>query len=429
MLTSLRSRNIALLILVVLAGQILSFALIWVLAVQPQAERVGSIMARNIAAIALTMDQLDPAARTALVARINQGGAIRILPGTVQPPEDRGFPTALERVFVRAFAREMRRDNVVVWQGGRTGQMWARISMGGVPWWISYERPRGWSPNGALLASFLIAVTLALIGGVLLQRRIAQPLRALAAAADATRADAAPPPLPIDGPDEIASVARSFNAMSARLAEQEADRTFMLAGISHDLRTPLAKLRLALAMVPQIDADTEGVMNRQFERIDAMLTQFLDFARGIDKEVAQRIDLHALATRLGPGLTVEGDQPMFVDAPPIALERALTNLVRNATLYGRPPIVARVVGDPDMVRIAIIDHGDGVPAEMIATLDHPFVRGDSARASDGGTGLGLSIARHIAEGLGGSLTLSNLAEGGFAAELAIPRRCDGETAG
>lgn len=424
MLTSLRSRNVALLILVVLAGQILSFLLIWMLAIRPQADRVGSIMARNVAAISTTMDTLDRAGRAALIEKINAGGAIRMLPGNIDPPEDRGFPTAIERVFVRAFAREMRRDNVVVWEGGQTGQMWARVTIGGEPWWVSYERPKGWSPNGALFASFLIAVSLALVGGILLQRRLAQPLRALADAADAMRADTTPPTLPLDGPDEIARVARSFNAMTARLATHEADRTFMLAGISHDLRTPMAKLRLALAMVDGIDPSTGAMLDRQFDRIEAMLAQFLDFARGVDTEPTSPIEVASLVGKIAATLEIElkmtGATDLVLETRPMALERALTNLIRNALLYGRPPILIDATTLLEHVHIAVVDHGNGVSPELLATLDQPFVRGNAARASDGGAGLGLAIARHIAEALGGQLELRNRDQGGFAAKLILP---------
>lgn len=420
MLKSLHARNVALLVVVVLAGQILSFLLIWALAIRPQAERVGTIMARNIAAISATMDGLPPPERSKLIARINSGGAIQLVQGNVPPPEVAGIPTLLERIFIRSFAREMRRDDVIVWQEHSTGRMWVRVVLGGEPWWVTYQRPHGWSPNGALFASFCITVALALAGGILLQRRVARPLEAFADAADATKAATVPPPLATDGPEEIARVARSFNAMAARLAAQEADRTLMLAGISHDLRTPLAKLRLELALIPGIDPRTEAAMARHFERIDAMLTQFLDFARGIDGEPAAPVGLVELVEQLGFDVEIEGEAGIVIEAPPVALQRAIANLVRNAVLYGKPPIAVRISGDTTMVRIAVEDQGKGIDPDLLARVDQPFVRGDRARPSDGGTGLGLAIARHVAVRLGGSLALENREGGGFVAALLLP---------
>lgn len=435
MLKSLRARNVALLVTVVLAGQLLALALVWVLAIRPQAERVGGIMARNVAAISMTMDTLGPVPRRALIDRINRDGAIRILPGTTDPPEDRGFPTAVERVFVRAFAREMREDNVLVWQGGQTGQLWARVTMGGEPWWVSYERPKGWSPNGAVLASFLIAVTMALIGGILLQRRIAQPLRSLAGAADAMRADRTPPPLPTDGPAEIAAVARSFNAMTTRLAAQEEDRTMMVAGLSHDLRTPLAKLRLAKAMLPEGDGEIEALFARQFDQIERMLAQFLDFARGTDAERVQTFDVETLvrgavdSLASGTEIRVGAGQGARIAVRPLAFQRAVCNLVGNAMTHGAPPVEIGITTSDGAAVITVTDHGPGAPADRLDDLRRPFVRADPARASDGSVGLGLAIVDRFAKGHGGQLTYRNRPEGGFDARLQLPAAPSGGSPG
>jgi two-component system, OmpR family, osmolarity sensor histidine kinase EnvZ len=424
MLNSLRSRNIALLVAVVVAGQILSVALTWTLAIRPQAERVGGIMARNVAAISLTMDQLPPERRRVLIADINRGGAIRILPGDADPPEDRGFPTAVERIFTESFAREMATRDVVIWRGSRAGQLWVRVPLGGEYWWLSYERPAGWSPTGAIGASFAIALSLALIGGLFLQRRVGKPLRAFAEAADALRTDAAGPDLPTDGPREIAMVARSFNHMRARLADQERERAFMLAGISHDLRTPLAKIRLLTAMIPDMDSETEAMLARQYAQMDQMLAQFLDFARAQEDEALAPVDVGAMVQDIAEalGMTVEqsGLADMPVNARPLALRRALTNILRNASLYGRPPVSVDLMQQGGHMIIAVSDHGDGVSAAKLDDLARPFVRGADARPSDGGTGLGLAIARHVALAHGGEMRLSNGVGGGLLVEIQIP---------
>lgn len=433
MLKSLRARNVALLVIVVLAGQILSFALVWTLAIRPQAERVGGIMARNVAAISMTMDTLAPDARHALIERINRSGAIRILPGTISPPEDRGFPTLIERIFIRAFARTMHKDDVVVWQGGQSGQMWARVTMGDEPWWVSYERPRGWSPNGAVLASFLIAVTMALIGGVLLQRRIAQPLRSLARAADAMRADRGPDPLPTDGPTEIAAVARSFNAMAARLAAQEDDRTMMVAGLSHDLRTPLAKLRLAKAMMPEGDAEIEATFARQLDQLERMLGQFLDFARGTESEAVEMIDVEVTVRGAVDSLASDADicisdgRGALIKVRPFAFERAVCNLVRNALLHGAPPVEIGITCGDGTIVVAVTDEGPGAPPNTLENLRRPFSRADCARSSNGSVGLGLAIVDNFATAHGGELAYRNRSGGGFEAVLTLPAVSDTAT--
>jgi two-component system osmolarity sensor histidine kinase EnvZ len=423
MLKSLRARNTALLIGIVLAGQLLAVALLYVLAIRPQVERVAGIMARNIAAISATMDTLPEKERAQLIAKINAGGAVRILDGNREPPEDRSVPTLLELMFMRSFAQEMGGDDVIVWQGGRAGQLWVRIDMGNAPYWISYERPAGWTPNGALFASFLIAVTMALIAGLLIQRRIAQPLRDLSAAADATERDTMPAALPVNGPTELAVVARSFNAMRDRLAEQESKRTHMLASISHDLRTPLAKIRLETAMIPGIAAESEALITRQLDRLDAMLSQFLDYARGADTETATSFDIVALLQEaivdLGIACELRADGPAYVQAKLLGSRRAIANILRNAELYGAPPIEITVGRDDGTIAVSIRDHGKGVSEAELNQLQTPFFRSDAARSTASGSGLGLAIARDLIESQDGALSIRNAEGGGLLVEMSF----------
>jgi two-component system, OmpR family, osmolarity sensor histidine kinase EnvZ len=425
MLKSLRSRNIALLISVLMASQLLSLALVWVLAIRPQAERVAGILARNVSAISMTLETIPEAKRRALIERINKDGAIRIVDGQQSPPEDRGAPTLVERLFMRAFVKEMASNGSVLWKGGRNGQMWVRINVGESAYWISNERPKGWSPTGAMLASFMLTLVLAASVGIVLQRRLARPLQAFADAADNLGAFEHPAPLSTNGPKEIASVAHAFNDMVTRLAQQEKDRTFMLAGISHDLRTPLAKLRLAIALNHNNDTQTEAIINRQFDHIDLMLSQFLDFARGLENEKPQKFDVRtlledAIDMARSEGVQLECNKIELVGHR-LALTRAIINLLRNAALYGQAPVAVSATQTKTEIQISVRDSGSGISDELITTIDRPFVRGEAARPSNGGTGLGLAIVQHVAKAHGGRLELNNIAAGGFQAQIILPR--------
>jgi two-component system, OmpR family, osmolarity sensor histidine kinase EnvZ len=424
MLKSLRARNVALLVGIVLLGQLLAVALLYMFAIRPQAERVAEIMARNVSSISDVMDILPPQERATLISRLNQGGAIRILDGNMEPPEDRGVPTLLERLFLESFAREMQDKNVIIWRGGLVGQLWVQVTLGGQPYWISYERPSGWTLNRALFASFLTAVAMALLAGLLIQRRIAQPLKALAAAADATDRDALPAPLPEAAPTELAAVATSFNAMRDRLEQQDSRRTHMLAAISHDLRTPLAKIRLELAMVPQVPAESEAMITRQLDRLDAMLAQFLDFGRGADSEQVSAFDvaglLHGTIEDLGIECAVEVQPGNMVLAKPLATRRAIANILRNAEIYGAPPIEICVRHQDAHCIITIRDHGKGVSEADLSRLSEPFFRTDGARNVTGGSGLGFAIAKEAAAAQGGWLRARNAPDGGLIVELAMP---------
>ncbi len=423
MLKTLRGRNLALLAGVVLAGQLLAMALTAVLVIRPQAERVAAIMANNMAAITVTIAALPPAERSALIGRINATGALRILPGNAAPPEDRGLPSLLEVVFLRAFARAMTSDDVVVRYSGVTGQIWVRVTMGDTPHWISYDRPAGITPTGALLASVTAAVLLALGAGFLLQRRIEVPLRRLAAAADAVRGDSVPAPLATDGPQEIAAVAGSFNRMAQRLRDFEANRALLLAGISHDLRTPLAKLRLALALGPDLEPDAETLIDAQFDKLDALLGQFLDFGRWMDGEPAAErdiaADVRAVAAEIDPALAARSAAaPILMTVRPMALRRGIANMIENARRHGAPPIEISISVSAAEVAICIEDRGPGVPHALLPGLATPFVHGGAA----GSTGLGLAIVRHVAQAHEGRLILENRPGGGFRQRLELPRR-------
>jgi two-component system, OmpR family, osmolarity sensor histidine kinase EnvZ len=424
MMKSLRARNVALLVGIVLVGQLLAVALLYVLAIRPQAERIGGIMARNVAAISMTMDSLPAPERAKLIERINADGAIRIIDGNLEPPEDRSVPTLVERLFMKSFAQELGGNDIIIWQGGRAGQLWVRVKMGGQYYWISYERPKGWTPNGALLASFLIAVTMALIAGILIQRRIARPLQALSAAADATERDALPAALPEGGPTELAAVASSFNAMRDRLAEQDSRRTHMLAAISHDLRTPLAKIRLELAMLRDVPPESEAMIERQLDRLDAMLAQFLDFGRGADSEAATPFDIVAALKEMLDDLemacSLDAASEACVIAQPLATKRAIANILRNAEIYGAPPIEVKVSRAGAHHIVAIRDHGPGVKETDLGRLQEPFFRTDQARSVAGGSGLGFAIAKEIATAQDGWLRASNAPDGGLLVELALP---------
>ncbi|MFM9853975.1 MAG: ATP-binding protein, partial [Sphingomonadaceae bacterium] len=422
------ARNIALLVLTLLFAQILTLGLLAAFLVLPQTERLSSMMARNVAAISVTLDHVPDAERERLIKQLNAGEAIRVLPGSITPPEDRGVPTALERLFVYSFAEQMRDYGVVVWRGGLTGQLWVRLNLGGKPYWISYERPTGLTPTRGILISIAIALMISVIAGVLLQRRLGRPLQQLAGAADAIGQSGSSKPLAEDGPAEIAAVARSFNLMGKRLAAQDQDRTFMLAGISHDLRTPLAKIRLALAMLPAGDKEIEATLARQLDRVDVMLAQFLDFARGVDDEPAEPRSIRSIVT--AAVALVEADTPIDIIASdtdqvammrPIALERAIINLLRNALTYGAPPVSVSVAPQGDAVTIAVRDHGAGAPEAMLERLDEPFFRADGARLNNGSTGLGLAIVRRIVARHYGSVTLRNHPDGGFEALIRLPQ--------
>jgi two-component system, OmpR family, osmolarity sensor histidine kinase EnvZ len=431
-LKSLRGRNIVLMATMLLLGQLLATILISLLVISPQARRVAAIVANNVRMVGATLDALHQGLpsdeRTRFIARINASGAFRIQPGFGEPPGADGRPTLIETTVLRALAADLRQQDDMVWRGGGQTPLWVRLRLGQQGYyWISVAPSPGWTPNGALFGSVALALALSLAAGLVLQRRINRPLAALSVAVDAMPDTRLVEHLASDAPAEIAEVARSFKAMAARLAAQDANRTLMLAGISHDLKTPLAKIRLALAIDPPQDADTIALLERQLDRMQSMLGQFLDFGRGVDGEQIQNVRvgsaIGAAVAATEADVAVTGSataKELYVAVRPQSFERALINLIRNAFDHGEPPVSIAIMAEADSIALTIMDSGKGIAEVMLPVVMDPFARGNLSRPSDGGTGLGLAIVARFAREHGGSLVLENRKEGGLAARLWLP---------
>jgi len=253
------------------------------------------------------------------------------------------------------------------------------------------------------------------------------PLSQLATAAERLGQDIDRPPLPETGPTESRRAARAFNTMQRRLQRYIADRTRVLAAMSHDLKTPITRMRLRTDLLD--DDALRAKFARDLSDMESMVAQTLDFMRDASAaESVQRVNLMALLESLqrdyqdtGNAVALEGRVARPLDARPLALRRCLTNLLDNAIRYGKRATLA-VEDAPERVTIRVLDEGPGMPEEDFERAFEPFYRGESSRNREtGGTGLGLGIARNIARAHGGDLELRNRPQGGLEAILSLPR--------
>ena len=425
MLKSLRARNIALMTGMLFLGQLLTLMLVGAFVLAPQSDRVATILSRNVRVIGQTLDALPVGERARFIARVNSSGPYRIQPGAGEPPGVDGRPTWLERRVLRRLAEDLGQRDTIVWRGGGAAPLWVRMRIGaGDVYWVSLAPSPGWTPTGALIGAIVVALVLSLASGLALQRRVNTPLTRLADAVDAMPDTRDVEVLAQDAPAEIASLARAFERMAARLAAQEADRSFMLAGISHDLKTPIAKLRLAAAL-REIGDGEDPMIARQFDRIERMLDQFLDFGRGAESEIPRIVEVRTMVAEVAAALGLDaggvtGASHLAIEVRPIAFERALTNIMRNAMSHGRAPVTVRIEETASHVAIIVRDGGSGVDPAQIDKLARPFFRGDEARPSDGSAGLGLAIVKRFSAEHGGELTLNNLSPG-FQVTLSLLR--------
>ena len=279
----------------------------------------------------------------------------------------------------------------------------------------------------ALVPRLLLLLLVCFMLAAFLVRMTNRSLDRLARAADAIGQDPANVPLAEAGPSEIRRVIAAFNRMQERVRRYLVERGRLLSAISHDLKTPLTRLRLRAEMLP--DPELRAKLLRDLDEMQTMVGTTLDFFSVVGKDSErQPVDVGALIESVcedrrdsGQALSVRGAPLAPYRADPQALRRCLENLIENAIRYGAAAEI-EIRDSPDRLQIAIHDLGPGIPATELERVFEPFYRLDPSRNPDsGGTGLGLSIARNIARWHGGDVTLRNAASEGLVAELALPR--------
>ncbi|MBL0124845.1 MAG: HAMP domain-containing protein [Betaproteobacteria bacterium] len=311
-----------------------------------------------------------------------------------------------------------------------TGWYWRSLPSGGSTLSVGFPQRRiGAQPFVAFAISSIVGLILALLAALWLARRSVVSLARLEAAAERVGRGEAPTLLPETGPRELATLARRFNEMATQVRELLAARTTMLAGVSHDLRTPLARMRLALALLeetptPKLIARLEN----DIEEMDRLIGHVLNLARGIERETPAEIDLPGLLADMA-AVAPDGlvqvrvtPFPCRLFAPPSALRRVIGNLLDNALRYGgRKPVELVAEKTDKWVRIGVLDRGPGIPPEQMCAVFQPFHRVESSRnPTTGGAGLGLAIVRQLADTYGWQIKIGPRTDGGLEAWLTLP---------
>jgi two-component system osmolarity sensor histidine kinase EnvZ len=395
---------------------------------EPRARQTADLVASvvNLTRVALVTAQPD--LRRELLLELQEQEGIRVYPAD---PGERIAPLATDRPGTQLFAEEVRRQlgpdtRLATERDGLPG-FWVSFRIDSDEYWVMLPRERveravalrwlGW--GGFVLVA-------ALAGAWLIVFRLRQPLRALVGAAADVGRGRVPAPLDESGPEEIQTVSRAFNQMTRDLARLEDDRALILAGVSHDLRTPLARLRLGLEM-SEGDAQLKAGMAADIDEMDRIIGQFLDFARAAGGEPAQPTDLAAMAREIaaryrdaGHALSDEVTAVPEATVRPMAVRRLITNLVDNAIRYGGADVRLRVAPATRVVVVEVLDRGPGIPADEVERLKQPFTRLETARSGKGGSGLGLAIVDRIARMHGGSFDLLPRDGGGLVARVTFP---------
>ena len=276
-----------------------------------------------------------------------------------------------------------------------------------------------WSQLLALAAGIVAVMAL----GIAAMRLITRPIVSLASAAEELGRGARPKDVPEAGLDEVRQAARAFNQMQRRIRRMIEDRTQMIAAISHDLRTPITRLRLRAEFVE--DPEEQQKMLTDLDQMEAIIRSTLAFAReDSDNEPTSSVDLHVLLQEVAeshPPARLTTREPCTLRARPVALRRCFDNLVQNAIRYGNTAEVA-LHDRGDKVEVTVDDTGPGIPEDRLNDVFRPFVRLEESRNREsGGAGLGLAIARSVVLAHGGTIILSNRPEGGLRALVRLPK--------
>ncbi len=286
--------------------------------------------------------------------------------------------------------------------------------------------PESTGAHGSLLSTTLMAAGVLLLS-LAIAAWLTRPLRAMARAVTALPQDASRIRLAETGPKEVRELAHAFNDMQARIAGLVERRTQALAAVSHDLRTPMTRLRFRLEDVT--DGDLRTAMEGDIAEMEQMVEATLSYLRGEASEEPPRpLDLVALVETIVDDVRDRG-RPADLSAPPslviagrlVSLKRMVSNLIENAVTYGGAASVSLTDAGADAV-VTVRDHGPGIAEDQLVAVLEPFVRLEGSRSrSTGGVGLGLTIARTVAEAHGGTLTLANAPDGGLLASVRLPK--------
>lgn len=282
-----------------------------------------------------------------------------------------------------------------------------------------------------LFRNSIIMALLIVIGGWLFIRLQNRPLIALEKAAKLVGRGETPPHLPEQGTLEIRSVTRAFNRMSKGIQALEEDRALLMAGISHDIRTPLTRIRLATEMMSPEDSYLAESIISDTEECNQIISQFMDYLKPVNREAFEAVDLNDIASDVASsegGYEVQIEIDLQADLTPafgnpIAIKRSLSNLVVNALRYGNGwvKVSSGMTADKKLVWLSVEDNGPGIDPSQVNKVFEPFTRGDTARGSEG-TGLGLAIVKRIVSQHHGAVSVSNRSQGGLRAQISFPTK-------
>jgi two-component system osmolarity sensor histidine kinase EnvZ len=404
-----------------------------------QAEQTAELLVSVVTLTKAALTHSSPDLRRELLIELVSNEGIRII--TLEPENKVEPPPKLPQMaeIAASVRAKLGQDTRFSRSVDNMPGFWMSFDIDGDKYWLMLERERIAGLTGVQWLGWATVVgALSLLGAVLISTLINRPLARLTAAARSIAQGKRPSPLPEKGSQEIIEANRSFNQMVDDLQQLEKDRAIILAGISHDLRTPLARMQLEVEMANLSTEAREG-MQSDIAQMDAIIGQFLDFARPTETATFVPVDLSELlddcahtAARLPDVRISTAIEPGIIRVPANAtdLRRVFNNVIENARRYGKTPgsdltqidiaCQVRMTGHGRRAVVEIGDHGVGVPDDQIQLLLRPFTRLDTARGQANGAGLGLAIVERVITRHNAELQVRNRDGGGLVLQFSFP---------
>jgi two-component system osmolarity sensor histidine kinase EnvZ len=397
---------------------------------KPRTERAIKHFVNHLKTISAAMETMDDPEEREFIRRLAAKDGLRIEPvvgmqGMHLAPDQPRLQPARERIR-EVFGRQTEMYE----KEGESAEdrIWVLLPMdGGSDYWVAFPRVRVDDAGITYAIWGTAGLGIALIASFFIIWRLNRPLRRLANAAEQVGHGVEPGAVPESGPSEIRAVARAFNHMTQGLQRIQRERAMFLAGISHDLRTPLSHLRIEVEVQDGLDPEARRGMVQDLDDMNAILEQFIDFARSEASEPLFPVNLSELAndsaerwTRSGAAVHCDLAEMPELMLRPLAMQRLVGNLLANAVRHAGGEIQVRTAMDKDRAVISVLDRGPGIPPGSADHLKEAFTRRDASRGGSAGAGLGLAIADRIAKLHGGFLDLLPREGGGLEARVTLP---------
>lgn len=433
---NLLNRLILIIASLIIVSQLITIKVFDYFEMEPRAESMAQEISTIVKYTKAAIQNAYPSTRLDLLQSLSKMSDVKIVPAyyfeNIKPLPDEIFLS----MVVKKIKQDLGEDTIVTLNHYDIPGIWVSFEIGDGLFWAViprnvFDRPFPWHWIGWGIVVFLVSIS----GAYFLTTRINKPLNLLISATSKLKKGLPFKKIPEDTATEFKEVTKAFNEMASNLAKSENERRFIMGSVSHDIRTPLTRMKLSLEMLPKKSAFLKESMDQDIDEINQIINQFLDFVRGFDDEPISSLNFGNFLTELKKQHTILGhdlriskitrskDIPknLFIDVRPLAFKRLFNNLINNGVKFSKSnkiELVAKLYNEK--IVINVLDNGPGIPKSQREKLLEPFERLDQARGSIGGSGLGLAIANRIVMVHNGKLELINRRTGGLNVKLTFP---------